>query len=278
MKNRIVQLISILFVIITVGQIQGQTYINGPYKTGVNTLSNVANPLPGFQWSEVPYDAPNTTYSSTTAGQNSAKLNATNTSGFTLADDFTIPNTPVGVKWNISSMDFVAYQSGYTGTVSPINEVYVRIWDGNPSVINSTAVVIWGDLTTNRFVSTGDANAHRIFNTVAPAPGTAPGTTRRIWTVRASINTELAAGTYWIEYMTGINNAGVYTSHFAPLVTTLTTRTNVIGATMAQRTLASNTWATIVDTGNPASAADVDLNVPFIVNYAQVYLQLSTVY
>ncbi|MBK9743981.1 MAG: hypothetical protein IPO94_13960, partial [Saprospiraceae bacterium] len=178
-QNNILTLIIAIFCSIST---YAQPYINGPIKTGVTSASGVSNPVAGYQWSEVSYDAPNLTYSSTSAGYNGSKL--AGTTGFRLADDFTIADLPVGVKWNITSLEFLAYQTGYTGAVSPFNEVYVQIWNGDPRVAGST--VVFGDLTTNRFASSSEIQAHRTFNSVAPSPGTTPGTTRRIWKIVAN--------------------------------------------------------------------------------------------
>ncbi|HPI54624.1 MAG TPA: T9SS type A sorting domain-containing protein, partial [Chitinophagaceae bacterium] len=236
-----------------------QTYINGSVVTGTSTYSGVTNPSAGYQWSETAYDAPNTTYSSGSAGF-SCNRTSSNT-GFRLADDFVIP---AGEKWTINTVEFLAYQTGYAGVTSPFNEMYVEIWNGAPNVSGST--IVFGDMVTNRFSSSSEILAHRIFNTVAPAPGTTPGTTRRIWKTIANTNVTLCSGTYWVVFQTGINNASVYSSHFAPPVTLPNVRA-VSGANALQYNESTSTWTQAIDAGNPATATDENIAIPFTVNY-----------
>ena len=147
MNSKLTQLYIFLIICISSINVLAQPYVNGLVKTGLNTLSNVANPTVGYQWSECAYDAPGTTYASTSAGFNGSKLDAAGLGGFRLGDDLVIPNVPTGVKWNITSLEFLIYQTGYAGVASPVNEVYVQIWDGNPSL--PTSSVIFGNMTTN---------------------------------------------------------------------------------------------------------------------------------
>ena len=103
-----------------------------------------------------------------------------------IADDF-----EVGAGgWNIDSIDFFAYQTN-SGNQSTITGLYVRIWDGSPDDGGSN--VVWGDLTTNLMVSTAWANMYR---------GSAlDATNRPVMQSQAAIGTQLAAGTYWLEWM-----------------------------------------------------------------------------
>ncbi|MEI2690136.1 MAG: hypothetical protein V9H69_10695 [Anaerolineae bacterium] len=77
-------------------------------------------------------------------------------SGFRVADDFTVP----AGGWNVASITFFAYQTGST-TASTINAVNVRIWDGPP---NAGGTVIWGDTTTNRLASSAWSNIYRVLD------------------------------------------------------------------------------------------------------------------
>lgn len=253
------KILPFLFALLISNVCMAQTYINGSVLTGSTTYSGVTNPSAGYQWSETAYDAPNTTYASTTSGF-SCYRTSSNT-GFRLADDFVIP---AGEKWTINSVEFLAYQTGYAGVTSPFNEMYVEIWNGAPNVSGST--IVFGDMVTNRFSSSSEILAHRIFNTVAPAPGTTPGTTRRIWKTIANANVTLCSGTYWVVFQTGINNASVYSSHFAPPVTLPNVRA-VPGANALQYTESSSSWAQAIDLGNPATANDENTAIPFTVNY-----------
>ncbi len=109
--------------------------------------------------------------------------------GFRMADDFTIP---AGETWTITGAEFFAYQTGST-TSSTINHVNVRIWDGTPG----SGTIVFGDTTTNRLAATAWDNGYRDLES-------APGNTQRpIMLNTANINVTLGAGTYWIDWQTG---------------------------------------------------------------------------
>lgn len=139
-------------------------------------------------WSEIQNDTGNNTQSNSSAG--SAAFNVSATFNFALADDFVVL---VGTGWQITSMDFFAYQTGYTGTTCPINRVHVGIYNSDPSLPG--AVSVFGDQTTNRFVSGTSTSTYIIFNSLVPDTFNAPATTRLIWKVNASTPVTLPAGT-----------------------------------------------------------------------------------
>lgn len=103
----------------------------------------------------------------------------------TIADDFEITEYT-----NVETIHFFAYQTG-SGTTSTINKVYYQIWDGDPSAGGS---VIYGDLATNRLISTDWTNMYR-------ASDENPlNTDRPIMNVIADASgLNLIAGTYWVE-------------------------------------------------------------------------------
>lgn len=226
-------------------------YDNGPFQTGATSKSGVAAPA-GAQWSEVQNFAGDLTSSNTSAGS------SCNQSGFRIADNFVVP---VGETWTINSVITFAYLTG-GGTTTPFTAGTLRIWNGRPGDANST--VIFGDLTTNRLGSSTDTNTFRIFNTVAPAPGSAPGSTRRIWqnTLTVAPAQVLSAGNYWVEWATTVNNNAA-TAHFCPSTTILNTRYTPI-MNGRQFNVATNAWVDAVDTGNPdATSADLIQDFPF---------------
>ncbi len=214
-----------------------QTYTNGTLSTGATATGGTAAPA-GFVWSEL--QGTNTSLGAT----------ANISSGITLADDFTIP---AGVTWNITKLTFYAYSTGYTGATSPFNDTRIQIFNTNPSV--GTPTPVFGNLTTNRFLASAATNIYRIGNA-------APGTTRLVWKIEATVTASLAAGTYWIEWEHG-TIAGV-TSNFSPLKTVVGLATQP-GNNALQHTIAGNTWAQLVD-GTPAAAQDV----PFLIDYTAV--------
>jgi hypothetical protein len=214
--------------------------------TGATSKSGVAAPT-GAQWSEVQNNAGNTAEANTSAG-------STCTGTFRIADNFTVP---AGQTWNITSIDTYAYQTGASPGTSPFTGATIRVWNAAPP----GGMVVYGDTTTNRLGSTTFAGLYRIFNTVAPPPGTAPGTTRPIF--RNTITTTgltLTAGTYWIDYAF----SGPATA-FCPTTTVVDTR-GLPGWNALQLTAAPSTWTPVLDAGNPATAPDIPQDFPFQIN------------
>jgi hypothetical protein len=148
--------------------------------------------------------------------------------GNSVADDFTVP---AGPGWTVTQMTFFAYQTGST-TTSTINDVRVRLWNGQP---NAGGSVIWGDLTTNRLASTTFSNIYRDTET------TVGNNTRPIMTVVATVPTSLAPGTYWVEWQMGGTLAS---GPWAPPIT-------ILGQTTTGNALQNlaGTWQAALDTG-----------------------------
>lgn len=232
-----------------------QTYNNGGLSTGATSNSGVAAPA-GYTWSEVQNNTGNTTESNTSAGFGGTY--SSTSASFFLADDFTIP---AGQTWNITSIDVFAYQTGYTGTTSPFNTMRVNIFSSDPSVTG--AVSVFGDDTTNRFASSAQANVYRIFNSTVPT-ASAPGTTRRVWKVTGNTPVTLNAGTYWIKYQ--LQNVTVANAGFFPAVTISGTR-GLPGWNAKQYNAIAGTWTSLVDDGNPSTAQDYPMDMPFVITY-----------
>lgn len=225
--------------------------------------SGVAAPVGTF-WSEVQNDAGVTTGSNTNAGSSGNRVRSTAGIGqFRLADDFTIP---AGQSWQIDNVQLYGYQTG-AGAVSPVNAANLQIWSGRPGDAGST--VIFGDTTTNRLASSVQSNMYRIFNSTTPAPGSVPGTTRRIWDNTVTVGTTLNAGTYWLDWQFDtVNTAGAW---FMPTTTHEGSRTPPGPANARQLvtagTPATLTWVDVIDAGNPsATVPDVPHEMPFVIN------------
>lgn len=225
-------------------------YDNGPFQTGATTKSGVAAPA-GAQWSEVQNFAGDTANSNTSAGS------SCNESGFRIADNFVIP---VGETWTINSVLTFAYLTG-GGATSPFTAGTLRIWNGRPGDAGST--VIFGDLTTNRLGTSTDTNTFRVFNTVAPPPGAAPGTTRRVWQNALTVAPALVltTGSYWVDWATTVN-ATPATAHFCPSTTIVDTRYTPL-MNGRQFNVTTSAWTDAIDTGNPAAAVDLPQDFPF---------------
>jgi hypothetical protein len=106
----------------------------------------------------------------------------------------------------ISAIEFYAYQTN-SGTTPSINDVRVRILDGDPSTGGSPNVV-FGDTTTNRF---GSARFSNIYRMAAPIAG---NTARPVMKVTVDITNGgvnpplvLAPGVFWMEWQMGGNAA-----------------------------------------------------------------------
>ena len=227
-------------------------YNNGNVSTGATTESGIAAPK-GYTWSENQHDTGNTTEVNTTLGFGATLT----TGGNRLADNFTVP---AGQTWTITSVSLQAFVSGWTTPTSPFSGAALQIWNGRPGDEGSN--VVFGDLTTDRLVSSTSSNVYVIRNTVVQP--TAPGTTRPLWKMTMSVSPQLTLGpgTYWIDLQaTTFNNAAVFFRN----VIEPGSRTQA-GWNARQYFNTSGTWADVLDTGAPSSAPDVPQDIAFEVN------------
>lgn len=225
---------------------------NGEFITGATTESGVEAPE-GTVWSENSHDTDNLTESNTILGYGATFPQVR------LADNFTIPE---GETWIISSVSVWGFFSGWSAPQSPFSGGVLQIWNGVPGEEGST--VIFGDLTTDRLISSTDSNVYTINNTVAPSPGVTPNTTRKLWENKLSVapSLTLGPGTYWIDFATTIyGNSG----QFYRNVVTPGSRTQK-GWDARAYTSATDTWIAITDNGRPSSAPDVPQDIAFNVN------------
>jgi len=221
-----------------------QFYNNGGLSTGTTTANGTSPSPAGYTWSELQSVAGVTNTSLGLAGY----FLTAGTTNFRLADNFTVA---AGEQLNLTSIDFYCYQTGYTGTTPPINQLRVQIWNGDPSLPSST--VLAGNLTTNVYSAAGSADAlmYRIGNNVS-------GTTRKIWRVRATLAVNLPAGSYWVDYqMHPTNDAAM----FMPTVT-LPGVVNQPAWNAKQHN--GTAWAPAVDGGS-----NLSVDMPFVINYDQ---------
>lgn len=238
----------------TMNVAQAQTYNNGGLSTGATSMSGVAAPA-GYTWSEVQNETGNMTESNTNSGFAAVVTAATS---FFLADDFTVP---AGEKWNITEIEFFIYRTGYAGATTPYPIIHVNILDGSPDI--GTSVSVFGDDTTNRFVSGTDAKMYRTFNSMVPPPGNATGTTRKIWNTKASTPVTLNPGTYWVKYQ--FEDAGKNPG-FAPSVT-IPGKRGLPTFNGLQYQGPAVGWMPLIDGGNPETAPDFPQDMPFIITY-----------
>ncbi len=160
--------------------------------------------------------------------------------GYRMADDFEITD-PAG--WQIDTITFFAYQTGAPSDPSPITGVYYQIWDGPPDVPGSS--VVFGDLTTNRLLSSTFSNIQRDSDTSPCADN------RYIFADVASAGVTLPPGTYWLDWMT---DGSLSSGPWAPPITILgqTTTGNALQYTGA--------WAAALDSGTSTQQG-----MPFVI-------------
>jgi hypothetical protein len=155
--------------------------------------------------------------------------------GNRMADDFVVP---AGGGWNISEIVFFTYQTGSTTTPTH-NDVRVQIWNGPP---NAGGSVVFGNLTTNRFAGAAFSNIFR-----DNEGGTCPAANARpIMAVRATINTTLAPGTYWVDYHFG--GSAALSGPWVPPTTILGETDGCAGAALCNGLQAiAGTWGPALD-------------------------------
>lgn len=217
-------------------------YHNGPLSTGSST-SDGLNPAPvGYTWSELQSVGG---ISNTNLGFG-AVYNTAATTNLKVADDFTIPT---GKQLQISRIDFYCYQTSYSGTTPPVDQLRIEIWNGDPSLPSSTRIA--GDMTTNRYneSNSADEKMYRIANNAA-------NTTRKIWRVSGDLSITLTAGTYWVVFQVHAKNDG---SVFFPAIT----RKGIISESNDNSLQYSGTaWSSVNDAGSTQK-----MGMPFTINY-----------
>jgi hypothetical protein len=124
--------------------------------------------------------------------------------GYSIADDFVV----TGGTENIGSIDFFGYETS-SGTTPSLTGVYVKIWNGNPSVAGSA--VVWGDWTTNRMSAV-------VFDNIYRTNAVNGGVARPIMKITANTSgLFLAPGTYWVEF--AVTGSASYTGPWIPPIT-----------------------------------------------------------
>ncbi|MBN8640370.1 MAG: T9SS type A sorting domain-containing protein [Flavobacteriales bacterium] len=262
MGGKLLTLFCLSFVLLSVNDSSAQLYSNGLLATGTVATDGFAAPT-GYSWSELQNNTGNNSQVNGTAGL-PGYYYADGSLNYALADDFIVPE---GQVWSVTSFDFFCYEPIYSGSVPPINQLKIRLYNSDPSLPSST--LISGDLTTNVYDAANSENAfiYRIFNATVPSPQQ-PNFSRKVFRVRGNLNATLPAGHYWVEFQV---HATDNTEIFFPPVTVVGSR-SVAGANSKINVIASFFpsdvlgWGTNTDIGIPNSAPDVALALPFIVN------------
>ncbi len=115
-----------------------------------------------------------------------------------LADDFTVPPAKL---WSLNTLKWYGYQTDAPpGPTSSISDVRVQVWNLRPD--QPGAVVLYGDTTTNRLVSSSFTNCYRVRNT------TLTNAQRAIFELQIDLTwlPALGAGNYWFD-VSSVGNA-----------------------------------------------------------------------
>jgi len=237
-----------------VGPSQAQIlFNNGNLATGSISRGNgtggpgVAAPA-GAQWSELADGNTSAGFSGHLSGAGPQ---------FRIADDFTL-----GADSTLTSVRVYAYTTGSAPSAAFTNGT-LQIWNGRPGDAGST--VVFGDMTTNVLASSVFSNIYRIFATTNTQGGvqTVPGTTRPIQEITLNAPVSLPAGTYWLDYQIAPIAPGVST--FLPTVTNPDGVTRGPPGANSRQLTTATTWVDALDTGSPATLADVAQEFPFLV-------------
>ncbi len=235
--------------IFLVSNLFSQTYVNGNLGTSATSNNGTAAPA-GTMWHEMQHTAGNTTQTNGLLGSSHVSFGANN---FSLADDFTVPT---GQTWAVTTLRVYSIDQVTTTTTSPYTNIRVRIYNGIPG---AGGAVVFGDMTTNRFASTAYTNKRAIFNSLVPTPGP-PAPDIPIFSIDANINSSFGPGTYWIEWQV-VNTANC----FSPTSQTIGVRT-LPGYNARQGN--AGVFTALIDGGNPATAPDVAVDLPFSLSYS----------
>lgn len=159
-----------------------------------------------------------------------------------LSDQFTITASS---GWNIETITFFAFQTGSYSypPSSSITGIYLQIWNGPPW--ESGSAVVWGDLTTNRLVSTAWSGIYRVLDVAIT------NNQRPIMASVAAVPLSLPPGTYWLDWM---SDGSLASGPWAPPITILNQTTT--GDAYQYTTV----WAPALDTGTQAPQG-----MPFII-------------
>ncbi|HTF86822.1 MAG TPA: hypothetical protein VK843_00315 [Planctomycetota bacterium] len=186
-----------------------------------------------------------------------------------LADDFTVPPSKT---WALSSLKWYAYQNDAPANpISTISDVRVQIWNLRPD--QPGALVLYGDTTTNRLVSSSFTNCFRVRLPTPVEPQTLLNKQRAIYELQIDMTwlPALGAGTYWLDLavvgsLTGLSS-GPWSNPTVPWLAS---------DNSAQFLASSGTWAaTTAGMGGapcdfPFKLVGSELGLPFVYCTAKI--------
>jgi hypothetical protein len=162
-------------------------------------------------------------------------------SGYHVVDNFTVP----APGWIVSTITFFTYSD----PVGIPTDVRVRIWNGAP---NAGGSVIWGNTTTNRFLSSSFTGIYRDNENLWLG-----NCDRPIRATVAAIEVVLTPGTYWVDFQIDTT----------PLRNVYAPPTTVIGSTSPCSPCNAlqwntSTWVAVTDSGTLTPQ-----DVKFVISY-----------
>ncbi|CAN5775781.1 hypothetical protein BH11PLA1_BH11PLA1_05100 [soil metagenome] len=192
--------------------------------------------------SQIPASTPT---QATTLGATSL-IPLTGTTGFALADDFSVPN---GVTWAISTIKTYAYRTGSGTGSSGLTNAVLQVFSGVPG---AGGVSVYGDLTT--LMPIGGTVTQAWTGIYRTGNGIVNDANRPVWEFTVpTAGLSLTAGSYWVAY------AFTGPACFTPPTVPFRATDNGRQATNARST---PTWAPVFDGGAPT----LPLGFPFIVS------------
>lgn len=177
------------------------------------------------------------------AQQSTFGFGASDTSGFRMADDFTVG----AGGWLVTSVNTFQYQTGGFGT------------PGNAGTINGATVTINANNAgaVGAILFTGTF-ASAVFTDIYRKTNTAGDDTRQVQKVTTTFNANLAAGSYWLTF----SAAGTLASGpWAPMLTAVG-QNQVPGSNNGQQfSPTTSTWGAAIDAGSGTQQ-----DFPFYIN------------
>ncbi len=213
------------------------------------TANGVPAPSSGA-WSEV--QAPSAMEGNALAG---IACQSDSSGGVRVADNFTVP---AGESWSLGQTHLYIYDPDATGVGSPVVGATLRIWYGEPG---AGGQIVWGDAVTDRLTSATATNIYRVFNTEVGPTIAGPDATRRVFDVVLDSQTTLVPGDYWLDWQLTPTTPGAWL--FAVPATLANVRT--LAAWNALQ-FQEGAWHRVLDSGKPATAVDVPLDIAFMIS------------
>ncbi len=170
-----------------------------------------------------------------------------------LADDFTIEACE---GWKLNSFEFLAYQTGAGTGETTFTSANVRIWKGKPGEAGS--VVVFGDTSTNRMVSSTWSNIYRVTDTTLLV------NSRPYFKNVCDLGGVVLKGpeTYWIDWQA---DGTIFSGPFIGSVS-IKGQVQKPGSNAVQFLGATGSWSPVVDNGIGKPTQDF----PFKLNYEVV--------